>query len=112
MFQVYDQLYIAPPDRLNSCGNAFGPDGALYALPPEAGMRFTAAAVALTDIAALINDFTVAENGVMVFASSTGNQDSIELPEARNGAFTKALEGIGDGRASFGTSRITPSTHL
>ena len=27
---------IAPPDRLNSYGNAFGPDGALYALPPEA----------------------------------------------------------------------------
>ena len=43
------------------------------------------------DIDALINDFTVAENGVVVFASSTGNQDSIELPEARNGAFTKAL---------------------
>jgi uncharacterized caspase-like protein len=62
------------------------------------------------DIDALINDFTVAENGVVVFASSTGNQDSIELHEAKNGAFTKALvEGIGDGRASFGTGRITPS---
>jgi hypothetical protein len=62
------------------------------------------------DIDALINDFTVAENGVVVFASSTGNQDSIELSEAKNGAFTKALvEGIGDGRASFGTGRITPS---
>ena len=62
------------------------------------------------DIDVLINDFTVAENGVVVFASSTGNQDSIELSEAKNGAFTKALvEGIGDGRASFGTGRITPS---
>jgi WD40 repeat protein len=62
------------------------------------------------DIDALINDFTVAENGVVVFASSTGNQDSIELSESKNGAFTKALvEGIGDGRASFGTGRITPS---
>jgi WD40 repeat protein len=62
------------------------------------------------DIGELINDFTVAENGVVVFASSTGNQDSIELHEAKNGAFTKALvEGIGDGRASFGTGHITPS---
>jgi Caspase domain len=62
------------------------------------------------DIDVLINDFTVAENGVVVFASSTGNQDSIELSEAKNGAFTKALvEGIGEGRASFGTGRITPS---
>jgi uncharacterized caspase-like protein len=62
------------------------------------------------DIDALINDFTVAENGVVVFASSTGNQDSIELQEAKNGAFTRALvEGIADGRASFGTGYITPS---
>jgi WD40 repeat protein len=62
------------------------------------------------DIDVLINDFTVAENGVVVFASSTGNQDSVELSEAKNGAFTKALvEGIEDGRASFGTGKITPS---
>ncbi|HEX9995565.1 MAG TPA: caspase family protein [Abditibacterium sp.] len=40
--------------------------------------------------------------GVMVFASSRGDQASFESPEWKHGAFTKAvLEGIGEGKANF-----------
>jgi WD40 repeat protein len=42
------------------------------------------------------NELAAAENGVVVFASSTGNQPSWEDPKWGNGAFTKALvEGLG-----------------
>jgi hypothetical protein len=45
------------------------------------------------------NELAAAENGVVVFASSTGNQPSWEDPKWGNGAFTKALvEGL-DGKA-------------
>jgi uncharacterized caspase-like protein len=45
------------------------------------------------------NELAAAENGVVVFASSTGSQPSWEDPKWGNGAFTKALvEGLG-GRA-------------
>ena len=55
----------------------------------------------VTDITGVINDLTSAENGVVVFASSTGKQFSLENPEWGNGAFTKALvEGI-DGAADY-----------
>ena len=55
----------------------------------------------VTDITGVINDLTSAENGVVVFASSTGKQYSLENPEWGNGAFTKALvEGI-DGAADY-----------
>jgi hypothetical protein len=61
-----------------------------------------------TDITAVINELTSAENGVVVFAASTGNQYSIEDPAWGNGAFTKALiEGL-RGRADYpGKGRIT-----
>lgn len=42
------------------------------------------------------NELRAAENGVVVFASSTGNQFSHERDEWKNGAFTKAVvEGFG-----------------
>lgn len=61
-----------------------------------------------TDITAVINELTSAENGAVVFAASTGNQYSIEDPAWGNGAFTKALiEGL-RGRADYpGKGRIT-----
>jgi uncharacterized caspase-like protein len=37
------------------------------------------------------NDLRAAENGIVVFTSSTGNELSQEKPEWMNGAFTKAL---------------------
>ena len=49
----------------------------------------------------LINDLASSENGVVVFASSTGQEESEEKDEWGNGAFTKALlEGLG-GKADF-----------
>jgi hypothetical protein len=63
---------------------------------------------AVTDITGVINELSSAENGVVVFASSTGRQYSLEDPEWGNGAFTKALvEGL-KGRADLlGKGKIT-----
>lgn len=55
----------------------------------------------VADINALVNELTSAENGAVVFASSTGRQFALEDPAWGNGAFTKALlEGL-QGEADF-----------
>jgi hypothetical protein len=49
----------------------------------------------------LMNELSASENGVVVFASSTGQEESEERLDWGNGAFTKALlDGLG-GRADF-----------
>lgn len=54
--------------------------------------------------ARLVNELSSAENGVLVFAASTGRQFSLENPVWGNGAFTKALiEGI-NGQADLNSS--------
>jgi uncharacterized caspase-like protein len=60
------------------------------------------------DIVRVVNELSSAENGVVVFSSSTGRQYSLESPEWGNGAFTKALiEGL-SGKADYqGSGRIT-----
>jgi len=62
----------------------------------------------VADITAVVNELSSAESGAVVFASSTGNQFSLEDPAWENGAFTEALvEGLG-GKADYGgTGRIT-----
>ncbi len=56
----------------------------------------------VADINALVNELTSAENGAVVFASSTGRQFALEDSKWGNGAFTKALiEGL-EGQADFG----------
>jgi len=53
------------------------------------------------DVNAIVNDLASAENGVIVFAASTGRQYSRESPDWGNGAFTKAVvEGL-MGKADF-----------
>ena len=66
------------------------------------------ARAAATDITGIVNELASAENGAVVFASSTGKQYSYEDTNWGNGAFTKAVvEGI-DGRADYtGKGRIT-----
>lgn len=61
-----------------------------------------------TDITAVVNELSSAENGAVVFASSTGKQYSLEDKAWGNGAFTKALvEGL-TGKADYhGKGRIT-----
>jgi len=60
------------------------------------------------DITGVVNELASAENGAVVFASSTGKQESFEDPDWGNGAFTKAaVEGI-NGKADYtGKGRIT-----
>jgi hypothetical protein len=73
----------------------------------HAGNVMGARAVA-TDITGVVNELASAENGAVVFASSTGKQYSFEDPNWGNGAFTKAVvEGI-NGKADYtGKGRIT-----
>jgi len=53
------------------------------------------------NIDGLVNELASAENGAVVFTSSTGRQFSLENPSWNNGAFTKALvEGI-EGKADL-----------
>jgi WD40 repeat protein len=63
---------------------------------------------AQTDITGMVNELASAENGVVVFASSTGKQYSLEDISWGNGAFTKALvEGL-SGKADYtGKGKIT-----
>lgn len=66
---------------------------------------------AITDITGVINELSSAENGVVVFASSTGRQYSLEDPAWGNGAFTKALiEGIKGKGDLLNKGKITINT--
>ncbi|MDB5846846.1 MAG: peptidase caspase catalytic subunit p20 [Rhodoferax sp.] len=60
------------------------------------------------DITAIVNELSSAENGVVVFAASTGRQEAQESSDWGNGAFTKAvIEGV-RGQADFAhTGRVT-----
>ena len=73
----------------------------------HAGNVMGARAVA-PDVTGFINELASAENGAVVFASSTGKQYSFEDSEWGNGAFTKAVvEGV-NGKADYtGKGRIT-----
>jgi len=58
-----------------------------------------------------ITDLTGADNGAIVFTSSTGRQYSLENPEWNNGAFTKALlEGLNGKADLFDNKTITVNT--
>ncbi|HUL20044.1 MAG TPA: caspase family protein, partial [Thermodesulfobacteriota bacterium] len=60
------------------------------------------------DITGVVNELASAENGAVVFASSTGKQYSFEDAHWGNGAFTKAaVEGIGGKADYMGKGRIT-----
>lgn len=62
----------------------------------------------VADITGIVNELSSAENGAVVFASSTGNQYSLENAKWGNGAFTKALiEGIGGKADYLGKGKIT-----
>ena len=73
----------------------------------HAGNVMGARAVA-PDITGIVNELASAENGAVVFTSSTGKQYSFEDPTWGNGAFTKAaVEGI-EGKADYtGKGKIT-----
>lgn len=60
------------------------------------------------DLTAVVNELSSAENGVIVFAASTGRQASQESAEWGNGAFTKAvIEGMSGKADAARTGRVT-----
>jgi len=62
----------------------------------------------VADINAVVNELSSAENGTVVFASSTGKQYSLEDQKWGNGAFTKALvEGLSGKADLMGKGKIT-----
>ena len=62
----------------------------------------------IQDVSGVINELASADNGVVVFSSSTGRQFSYEDKAWDNGAFTKALvEGLNGLADSQNTGRIT-----
>jgi WD40 repeat protein len=62
------------------------------------------------DVDKFANELKAAENGIVIFASSTGKQLSLERDEWNNGAFTKALvEGMRGAAARAGLSAISIS---
>jgi len=62
------------------------------------------------DIAGLVNRARKMPKGIIVYASSTGEQESLESPLWRNGAFTKAIvEGLDGGAQFFHRDYITSS---
>jgi hypothetical protein len=63
------------------------------------------------DINAVVNELRDAENGAVVFTSSTSRQYSLEHEDWHNGAFTKALvEGLQGQARAQGSNKITVKT--
>jgi hypothetical protein len=66
---------------------------------------------AIIDINGVVNELSSAENGAIVFTSSTGRQYSLEDIAWNNGAFTKALvEGLGGKADLFNRKNISIKT--
>ncbi|MEI6208825.1 MAG: caspase family protein [Desulfuromonadales bacterium] len=105
------------PDKLKRTGVAFTDiKNTLTALPGKAILfvdtchsgNVMGGRRGLTDINSIVNELSSAENGVVVFASSTGRQYSLEDDKWGNGAFTKALvEGLSGGADMLGKGKIT-----
>jgi Caspase domain/WD domain, G-beta repeat len=66
------------------------------------------------DTIGLVNRLSEPANGLVVFASSTGNQVAFESTAAKNGVFTKAvIEGLkGEGEAKFGRRNYITASML
>ena len=60
------------------------------------------------DLTGVVNELASAENGVIVFAASTGRQTSSESAEWGNGVFTKSvIEGVSGRADSLRSGRVT-----
>ncbi|MCG2760052.1 MAG: caspase family protein [Candidatus Delongbacteria bacterium] len=71
-------------------------------------MKVTGRRGEAVDATKVVMELSSAENGAIVFASSTGRQYSLEDDKWNNGAFTKALvEGLSGKAAITGTERIS-----
>ena len=105
------------PDRLRSTGLPYSDLKAIAAtLPGKVLLFFDTCHTGnvwgtrrdATDLTVIINELTSADNGVVVFAATTGNHYSLADPAWGSGACTQALvEGLGGKAASAGQGRIT-----
>jgi WD40 repeat protein len=74
------------------------------------GLRGEQTRGAGADITQVVNELSSAENGVVMFASSTGRQLSIESDAWKNGAFTEALiDGLSGGADFVKDGKLTIS---
>jgi uncharacterized caspase-like protein len=74
----------------------------------HAGQVALAADPSARDVSRMVSELAAPENGVIVFASSTGRQESEERRAWANGAFTKALlAGLRGEADTKGTGRVT-----
>ncbi|MGE0240194.1 MAG: caspase family protein [Parvibaculaceae bacterium] len=74
------------------------------------GLRGEQTRSAGADITQVVNELSSAENGVVMFASSTGRQLSIESDTWKNGAFTEALiDGLSGGADFVKDGKLTIS---
>jgi Caspase domain/WD domain, G-beta repeat len=65
----------------------------------------------LPEIAPVVNELISAENGAIVFCSTTNRQKALEDAQWGHGAFTKALlEGLGGQAVAPGTKKVTVKT--
>ena len=101
----------ADPDRLRA--NAL-PEGeireAVQALKKSRVLFFIDAcrsggALGGADLTGFVNELSLAENGVVMFSSSTGRENSIERDEWKNGAFTEVLLDGLSGKANYEPDR-------
>ena len=76
-----------------------------------AGRKSVGVGAGAVDVTRLVNELSSAENGVVVFCSSTGRQYSLENATWGNGAFTKALvEGLGGKADVTNRKKVTVSS--
>ena len=66
-----------------------------------AGLVSTAEPRSAIDITGVVNELAAAENGVVMFSSSTGREVSVEDQRWQNGAFTEALLEAFAGKGDF-----------
>ncbi|MGE4253424.1 MAG: caspase family protein [Parvibaculaceae bacterium] len=57
------------------------------------------------DLTGFVNELSLAENGVVMFSSSTGRENSLERDEWKNGAFTEVLLDGLSGKANYERDR-------
>jgi WD40 repeat protein len=101
----------ADPDRLRA--NAL-PEGeireAVQSLKKSRVLFFIDAcrsggALGGADLTGFVNELSLAENGVVMFSSSTGRENSVERDEWKNGAFTEVLLDGLSGKANYEPDR-------
>ncbi len=99
----------AVTDNLSKTGLRFSRiKDTVASLPSDVLIFLDACRAGSVDLNGIVNTLTDTEVGAMVFTSSKASEKSLELPEWKNGAFTRALvEGLGGKADLMNTGEIT-----